>query len=58
MDRFKDEPYRGVRALFNGDFQAVTGNADRQEWIVVSKCIIEYIGNVAVKNAEIEGQEK
>ncbi len=51
------EKYFGVGALFNGDLQTVIGNADREDWVVVSKDEIEYTGLSSAEYIKMEKAE-
>lgn len=42
--RCEGDPYRGVKALFNGDLQAEGEFQDRKEWTVLSPNVIVYLG--------------
>lgn len=46
------EPYRGVKALFNGDYQTNGGFEDRADWTIVSPRVIVYLGASAFENSE------
>jgi len=46
----KGEPYRGVRALFNADFQVKNDFEDRSDWTVVSPKVVVYLGASALPN--------
>ena len=46
------EPYRGVRALFNGDLQAAGGFEDRVDWLVLSEKVAVYLGESSLDTAE------
>ena len=48
----KGEPYRGVRALFNGDLQAGIEFQDRDEWTIISPKVIVFLGESALKNED------
>lgn len=46
------EPYRGIKALFNGDLQTKGGFEDRADWTVLSSKVAVYLGESAFKNTE------
>ena len=46
--RCEGEPYRGVKALFNGDLQAKMEHEDRADWLVLSDTVIVYLGASAL----------
>lgn len=46
--RCEGDPYRGVKALFNGDLQASIECEDRRDWLVVSDEVIVYLGTTAL----------
>lgn len=46
------EPYRGVRALFNGDLQVNARFDDRADWKVISPKIIVYLGKSVLSSYE------
>ncbi|OYX08926.1 MAG: hypothetical protein B7Z16_18895, partial [Algoriphagus sp. 32-45-6] len=48
--RCEGEPYRGVKALFNGDLQRRIENGDRMDWEIISSRVIVYIGATAMAN--------
>ena len=50
--RCEGEPYRGVKALFNGDLQVKDGFEDRADWTVHSSNVAVYIGESVFENAE------
>jgi len=43
------EPYRGVRALFNGDLQAKDAFQDRADWTILSSRVAVYLGQSALE---------
>ena len=46
------EPYRGVKALFNGDLQAKGRSEDRADWTILSTRVAVFLGESALKNEE------
>lgn len=46
------EPYRGVKALFNGDLQAKNTFDDRTDWTILSSSVAIYLGESMFKNEE------
>lgn len=48
--RCEGDPYRGVKALFNGDLQAAIECEDRTDWLVVSGEVIVYLGATALSD--------
>lgn len=50
--RCEGDPYRGVKALFNGDLQRVMEFQDREDWVVVSSKVIVYLGATSLNNEE------
>lgn len=42
--RCEGEPYRGVKALFNGDLQTKNGFEDREDWTILSPNVTVYLG--------------
>ena len=46
------EPYRGVRALFNGDLQHKGAFDDRVDWTILSRNVAVYIGESSLQNAD------
>lgn len=42
--RCEGDPYRGVKALFNGDLQNANKFQDREDWVVISNKLIVYLG--------------
>ncbi|MGH7218166.1 MAG: hypothetical protein ACREGE_01840 [Candidatus Microsaccharimonas sp.] len=46
--RCEGDPYRGVKALFNGDLQAKDGFEDREDWTVLSPNVIVHLGASAL----------
>jgi len=46
--RCTGEPYRGVKALFNGDLQASIESVDRKDWAVISSEVIVHLGTSAL----------
>lgn len=46
------EPYRGVKALFNGDLQTDGVFEDRADWTIVSPRIAIYLGKSVFNNEE------
>ena len=46
------EPYRGVKALFNGDLQIKNSFEDRADWTLLSKKVAVYLGESAFVNEE------
>jgi hypothetical protein len=46
--RCEGDPYRGVKALSNGDLQAKGGFEDREDWTVISPDVIVHLGASAL----------
>lgn len=50
MSPMEQEKYTGVRALFNGDLHATIPEwAPREDWIVLSRDVIRFIGESSLK---------
>jgi|GEM_PF-3434058 len=48
--RCEGEPYRGVKALFNGDLQQKMAFQDREDWLVVSNRVTVFLGESALRD--------
>lgn len=46
--RCEGEPYRGVKALFNGDLQSKMRFADREDWQIISPRVTIHLGESAL----------